>query len=112
VRRPSAQARSGRRSTLNWFRSGKSRGPLTGFVVTWDVDSRERATCRRLQRFIYGDTGSWNGKSYVYPGFVHREGVRYLGQSVLLVSREHLSDLVSGLTDINVDFEIDEASIG
>lgn len=97
---------------MKWFRAGKSGGPLTGFVVTWDVDSRERATCRRLQRFIYGHTVTWNGRLYRYPGFIDRKGVRYLGQSVLLLRKEHLPDLVSGLTTIGVDFEIDEGSIG
>ena len=112
MRRSEAERSPGRRSTLKWFRAGKTYGALTGFVVTWDVDSRDRAACRRLQRFIYGDIGLWNGRVYRYPGFIHREGVRYLGQSVLLVRKEHLSDLVSGLTEISVDFEVDEGSIG
>ena len=85
---------------------------MTGFVVTWDVDSRERAACRRLQRIIYGYTATWNGRLYRYPGFVDREGVRYLGQSVLLVRTNQLAYLVSGLSQLSIDFEVDEESIG
>ena len=112
MHRPDVRQSLGRRSTLKWFRAGKSRGPLTGFVVTWDVDSREGPACRRLQRFIYGYTATWNGRLYRYPGFVDREGVRYLGQSVLLVRTNQLASLVSGLSRLSIDFEVDEGSIG
>ncbi len=112
VRRAEASTGGRRRSTLKWFRAGKVRGSLTGFVVTWDVDSRDASLCARLQRFVYGYTTGWHGRTYRYPGFVERDGVRYLGQSVLVVRKDLLSALVEGLNRIGVEFEIDEASIG
>jgi len=65
-----------------------------------------------LQRFIYGTSAQSNGRTYRYPGFIEKEGVRYLGQSVLLVRQDLLPDLVAGLREIGVDFEIDSGSIG
>lgn len=112
MHKTSHEGAHGRRSTLRWFRWGKSRGPLSGFLVTWDVDSRDRAVCRRLQRFVYGSSVGANGRTYRYPGVVDREGVRYLGQSVLLVRSEVLPVIVKGLTELGVEFEIDQASVG
>ena len=102
----------GRQSTLRWFRAGKTLGPVEGFLVTWDVDSRDRAVCARLQRFIYGYTLTANGGTYRYPGFVEREGYRYLGQSVLLVRADLVAVITNGLTEIGVDFDVDSGSVG
>ena len=112
VHGPSSHYHAGRRSTLNWFRAGRSHGPLTGFVVTWDVDSRDGAICRRLQRFIYGYETTWEGRMYRHRGFIEGEGVRYLGQSVLLVRQDRMPELMSGLSRLGVDFEVDQASVG
>ena len=68
--------------------------------------------CGRLQRFIYGYQTTWEGRVYRHPGFVERGGVRYLGQSVPLVREDWLPELISGLTEIGVDFEVDQASVG
>lgn len=97
---------------MKWFRAGKSRGPLTGYVVTWDVDSRDPIACAQLQRSIYGYTSIHDGKEYRYPGFVEREGVRYLGQSVLLVPLNLVSELVETLARIGVDFDFQPGSVG
>ena len=101
-----------RKSTLKWFRVGKSRGSLAGSVVTWDADSRDASQCARLNRFVYGYVSERNGRAYRYPGFVGREGVRYLGQSVLLVREDLVPELTGGLARIGVDFEIDGGSVG
>ncbi len=65
-----------------------------------------------MYRFIYGHVGKWNDREYRYPGFVEREGVRYLGQSVLLVRKDRLPELTAGLTRIGVDFDLDCGSVG
>ncbi len=64
-----------------------------GYFVTWDVDSRDRATAGHLQRFVFGYSLLVNGRLYRYPGFVEREGVRYLGQSVLFVTQDRLTEI-------------------
>ncbi len=76
------------------------------------MDSRDRATCARLQRFVYGYTIAANGRRYRYPGFVEREGVRYLGQSVLLVQPSLVSEITEGLAAIGVAHEVERASVG
>lgn len=81
-------------------------------MVTWDVDSRNRSACARLQRFIYGYTLVANGREYHYPGVVERDGVRYLGQSVLLVRPNLLPGITRGLEEIGVAHEVERASIG
>ncbi|TLZ53039.1 MAG: hypothetical protein E6K18_01360 [Methanobacteriota archaeon] len=85
---------------------------LTGFVVTWDVNSRDRAQSGRVRRFVYGDKTHVDGKLYTYPGFVHREGVRYLGQSVLFVTKGHLEALCGFLRSNGLVPVVTEAWLG
>ncbi len=68
--------------------------------------------CGRLQRFVYGYKTIWEGRVYRHPGFIELDGVRYLGQSVLLVREDRVGELASGLSRLGVDFEVDKASIG
>src|SRR2546426_5405897 len=76
---------------------------LSGFIVTWDVDSRDKSLCGRLHRFIFGYVLNKNEREYRYPGFVERPGVRYLGQSVVFVVPGVLSDLRQFLTPIRTN---------
>ena len=85
---------------------------MAGFIVTWDVDSKDCAQCARVRRFVFGETVVSKGRTYVYAGFVGREGVRYLGQSVLFVTREQLSPLSRFLQARGVGFVVTEARLG
>lgn len=85
---------------------------MTGFIITWDVESRDRAMCGRLRRFIYGNEVKKSGKVYRYPGFIHREGVVYVGQSVLFVTRTRLPEIVGFLHREHVDHHLRAASVG
>ena len=62
-------------------------------MVTWDVDSRDSSLCARVRRFVYGYEIRNDGRTYRYPGFVEEDGVRYVGQSTLFVTRERLAIL-------------------
>ena len=53
-----------------------------------------------------------DGRTYRYPGFVERDGVRYLGQSVLLVQEDLVTELTRGLSKIGIDFDVDRGSAG
>jgi hypothetical protein len=88
------------------------RAPLSGYVVTWDVDSRDRAMCAKVRRFVFGDRVVSGGKAYRYPGFVEREDVRYLGQSVLFVSPRDLRTLRTFLRGAGVDHHVTPATLG
>jgi hypothetical protein len=85
---------------------------LTGFLVTWDVNSKDPSMCARVRRFIFGITVRVDGKSYRYPGFVEREGVRYVGQSVLFVTPDRLGELKDFLRWRHVDHVAMHASVG
>jgi len=76
-----------RKTTMARVRKGRQRSRESGFIVTWDVDSKDRPTTAHVYRFVYGDTTRANGRTYRYPGFVEKEGVRYLGQSVLFAAK-------------------------
>jgi hypothetical protein len=93
-------------------RKGKRRSRESGFLVTWDVDSKDRPTTARVYRFVYGDTASSEGRVYRYPGFVEREGVRYLGQSVLFVRPDLLHEIDQFLSSHGIDHEVTRTTIG
>jgi len=69
-------------------RRARSQRPIAtrGYIITWDVDSGNPAQCSRLKRFIFGQTLRRKGREDRYPGFIERQGVRYLGQSVLFLT--------------------------
>jgi len=68
-------------------------GDFDGFIVTWDVDSKDTAMCGRVRRFVFGYTTRVKGSAYRHSAFVEREGVHYLGQSVLFVTPDRRREL-------------------
>ncbi len=83
-----------------------------GFLVTWDVNSADAATCSRLRRFVFGKTVTVDGKSYHYAGLVERDGVRYVGQSVLYVHALPLQDFLRFLRSNGIDHVVMRGSVG
>ena len=86
--------------------------PLRGHIVTWDVDSRDRALCASVGRFVLGHEVQKAGRTYRYPGLVARSGVLYLGQSVLFVTADHLAELRTFLRENAVEYHTTVATIG
>src|SRR6266699_820630 len=101
-----------RKTTMARVRRAKRRSRESGFVVSWDVDSKDRVTTARVYRFVYGDVTTPNGKAYRYPGFVEKKGVRYLGQSVLFVGPSLLAEIDGFLSSNGIDHEIIPATVG
>jgi hypothetical protein len=101
-----------RKTTMARVRKGKRKARESGFLVTWDVDSKDRPKAARVYRFVYGDTASPDGKPYRYAGFVERDGVRYLGQSVLFVRPNLLAEIDGFLSFHGIDHEVTRATIG
>ncbi|OGS51208.1 MAG: hypothetical protein A3K65_00780 [Euryarchaeota archaeon RBG_16_68_12] len=101
-----------RKSTMRRVRKGKRWGPGRGFLVTWDVDSANQATAHRLRYFVFGSTVTSGGRPYRYPGFAEKEGVRYIGQSVLFVRPDLRREIVTFLSKNGIDHEVTSASIG
>jgi len=85
---------------------------LSGFILTWDVDSADGSLCAKVRRFMYGYATMANGRQYRHRGFVEQDGVRYLGQSVLFVTSERLADVRSFLHASGVAHAVFTASIG
>ncbi len=96
-----------RKSTLGLVRSGKHKVRGSGFVVTWDVDSADRSASYAIWLFLFGRRLRLNGQEYHYEGFVWKDGVRYMGQSVVFVLPHRLAELVSILASHGIDHEID-----
>lgn len=96
-----------RKSMMGPVRKGKNKVRGSGFVVTWDVDNRDRSAANRLWAFLFARTVRAGGREDRYEGFVWREGVRYVGQSVLFVQPHRLSELTGFLSSCGIDHEID-----
>lgn len=94
---------------MGLVRTTKAKVRGSGFVVTWDVDSRNRSAANKLMMFLFGRTVRKGGRVYEYPGFVWREGVRYLAQSALFVSPHRLAELIAVLDRLAVDHDLDQA---
>ena len=85
---------------------------MRGFIVTWDVDSRNSALSARLKRFVFGYETRKEGRVYRYPGLVDRDGARYLGQSVVFVTLTVLPSVESFLSSNRIDYVVTVAGIG
>jgi len=80
--------------------------------VTWDVDSRDRASANRLRYFIFGRrTRNVHGE-YEYRGFVWKEGVRYLARSAVFVLPYRLEEIIRFLRKNGIDYEAEPAVFG
>ncbi len=93
-------------------RRGKRRQRESGYIVTWDVNSTDSKAVNRLRRFVFGDVSRARGGTYRYPGFVEKEGVRYLGQSVLFVRPSLLGEIQGFLSRIAIEHEVTPATVG
>jgi len=74
------------------------------WILSYDVDGHDRATSVRVCRLIFGrrntTTREGNPATYEQPGFIHRPGVVWVGQSVLILPRKdayELRDRLEGL---------------
>lgn len=101
-----------RRSMMGLVRKGRRRGREDGFVVTWDIDSRDRRAADRVRHFVFGRRVRSRGRTYDYGGFVFQPGVRYVAQSALFVSPERKGQICAFLEALGVDHETLPAAIG
>jgi len=68
--------------------------------------------CGRMRRFVFGYATAVHGRPYRHAGFVEREGVRYLGQSVLFVTPPRFAELRAFLHRNSVEHHVTIASVG
>lgn len=101
-----------RRSTMKRVRRDQAGRRASGYIVTWDVNAADGAAAGRVRRFVFGDTTRSATRVYRYPGFVGKDGVRYLGQSVLFVVPSRLRELDAFLTATGIDHAVTPAILG
>lgn len=92
---------------MGLVRKGKSKVHGGGFVVTWDVDSADRSASFRIWAFLFGRRIRTGDREYAYEGFVWKDGVRYLGQSVVFVLPHRLPEILEVLGRCGIDHEVD-----
>lgn len=67
------------------------------WILSYDVDGGDRVTSVRVSQLIFGrrNTTTRDGRPATYdqPGFIHRPGVVWVGQSVLILSRKDALEL-------------------
>ncbi len=97
---------------MGLVRAGRGRARGSGFFVTWDVDSRDRASTNRLRYFVFGRTTRKGDRRYAYSGFVWKEGVRYLAQSAIFVLPHNLEEILRFLRKNRIDYEVEPAIFG
>jgi hypothetical protein len=66
-------------------------------IVSYDVAGHDKRTSVEVARFVFGTRTKARVrgavKEYCYPGFIEREGVVWLGQSVFLLTPQRAREL-------------------
>ena len=89
-----------RKSMMGLVRKERFKLQGRAFLVTWDVDSRDRRAVNRLQYFLFGRGSTNGGEEERQHGFVWQEGVRYIAQSAIYVRPANLEE-IERLLDAN-----------
>lgn len=78
------------------------RGP-DAFLLPYDVSGGARSTAARVCQIVFGRSrSSPDGHRHEERGFVHRPGVIWIGQSVLLLPQQDAAELASKLRRMGV----------
>ena len=76
------------------------------WILSYDVDGRDRSTASRVCHLIFGrrnrTTQDGMPRPYDQPGFIHRPGVVWVGQSVLILPRTDAMELRGRLDGMGV----------
>jgi hypothetical protein len=91
------------------------------WMLTYDVRGRDRGTAVRVCQLIFGrknsTTKEGQPRTYDQPGFIHRPGVVWVGQSVLILPGGDALELRGRLEGMGVlvglgQLTIDDANLG
>lgn len=91
---------------MGLVRRGNRKVAGSGFVVTWDIDSKDRGAVNRMQYFLFGRRDRLTNGGSPLSGFVWREGVRYLAQSAVGVQPNRLDEIRHFLSRNGIDHEV------
>ncbi len=85
------------------------------WILSYDVDGRDRATAARVCKLVFGrkNTTTRDGRPAVYdqPGYIHRPGVVWVGQSVLVLPRRDAFELRQRLEGMGVSVGLGRLTI-
>ncbi len=77
------------------------------WILSYDVHGGDRNTASRVCHLIFGRRNSTTREgrpaTYEQPGFIHRPGVRWIGQSVFLLPRDDALELRTRLLSMGVE---------
>jgi len=95
---------------MGLVREGQTKVRGDGFIVTWDIDSRDQPATNGAKYFVFGRTVRNGGKDYEYRGFVWKDGVRYVAQSALFVLPHRVDQIRRILEKNGVDHEVESVT--
>lgn len=85
------------------------------WILSYDVNGQDRSTAVRVCQLIFGrrNRTTRNGESTPYgqAGFVHRPGVVWIGQSVLILPRTDAFELRERLEGMGVSVGVGRLTI-
>ncbi len=85
------------------------------WMLSYDVDGRDRLASVRVSQLIFGrkNTTTREGRPATYdqPGFIHRPGVVWVGQSVLILPRKDALELRGKLEGLGASVGIGQLLI-
>jgi len=71
-------------------------------LVSYDVSGGARSVAARVCQIVFGRKRIVHGRARDEPGFIHRRGVAWIGQSVLDMSSCDAEELVTRLRSLGV----------
>ncbi len=87
------------------------RGP-DALLLSYDVSGSARSTAARVCQIVFGRNRlGTDGKRHEEPGFVHRPGVVWVGQSVLLLPDRDATELAAKLRRLGVRVAVGRVSV-
>jgi hypothetical protein len=72
------------------------------YLVSYDVSGRARSVAARVCQIIFGRKRTVDGRVREEPGFIHRSGVVWIGQSVLAMPAHEADALAARLRPLGV----------
>ena len=81
------------------------------FLVSYDVSGGARSVASRVCQIVFGRRRIVDGMVRVEPGFIHRSGVTWIGQSVLVMPSRDAEELAARLRCLGVRVAIAPVAI-
>ena len=85
------------------------------WILSYDVDGEDRTTAVRVCQLIFGrrnlTTSGGRPRVYDQAGFIHRPGVVWVGQSVLILPRKDAVELRERLEGMGVSVGLGSLTI-